>query len=189
MKAGTTPSTIASQYHIPRSTISQIRNVSGLKIETFLVANPHFDTRKTMKSAAYPKLDEALKVFFDQQRSLGKPISGTLLQEKARILHNKLTAQSEGGEADRFALEKDKSKDVKLGEGFLGKFKKRHGIRHMRSVGEKGSADKKSIDSFIQNFQDIILTENLTHDQVYNADETGLCWRAIPTKNSQGLMS
>ena len=28
----------------------------------------------------------------------------------------------------------------------------------------------------------MILTENLTLDQVYNADETGLCWRAIPTK-------
>ena len=143
LKAGTTLSTIASQYRISKSTISQIRNVSGPKIETFLIANPLLDTRKTMKRAAYPELDKALKVFFDQQRSLGKPISGTLLQEKGKIIHNKLTAQSKASKADMFALVKDKSKDVKLNEGFLEKFKKRHGIRHMRSVGEKGSADKK----------------------------------------------
>ena len=42
-----------------------------------------------MKNSAHPTLDKALKIFFDEQRALGKPISGSLLQEKARILHEK----------------------------------------------------------------------------------------------------
>ena len=100
------------------------------------------ELRKTMKSSAYPRLEKALKVFFDEQRTLGKPIFGTLLQEKARILHDKLTIQPDTTETNLFGNVGGKPKDVKLTEGFIQKFKKRHGIRSMRCVGEKGSADK-----------------------------------------------
>ena len=75
----------------------------------------------------------------------------------------------------------EKPKDVKLSEGFIHKFKKRHGIRSLRCLGEKGSADKNSVEPFIRNFLEMMLAENLTRDQIYNADETGLYWRAIPT--------
>ena len=36
------------------------------------------------------ELERALKLSFDQQRALGKPISGPLLQEKANSFHGKL---------------------------------------------------------------------------------------------------
>ena len=32
----------------------------------------------------------------------------------------------------------------------------------------------------------MISTENLTRDHIYNADETGLCWRAIPSRTLAG---
>ena len=76
--------------------------------------------------------------------------------------------------------------NVKLNEGFIGNFKERHGIRHLLCVGERGSADKGAVDSFVQNFQEMILEENLTRDQIYNCDETGLCWQAIPGKTLAG---
>ena len=32
----------------------------------------------------------------------------------------------------------------------------------------------------------MFLKDNITVDQIYNADETGLCWREVPTKTLAG---
>ena len=179
IKAGTPSSVLESQYGIGKSTISEIRHVTGPKIEAFLKANPRMDLRKTMKGAAFPELERALKLFFDQQRALGKPISGPLLQEKANIFQEKLSLKRKSSLDDE-----PMAMNVNLGSGFLHKFKKRHGIRKMTCVGEKGSADKGCVQPFIQYFQEI--TGNYSRDQIYNADETGLCWRSVPTKTLAG---
>ena len=174
LKAGIAPSDIASKFSIARSTISSIKKFSGPKVEAFLLANPHLERRKTLKSGAYPILDKALKVFFDNQRSLGKPIYGTLLQEKAQILHEKLCSRIEAKEPRE------------LSHGLIEKFEQRQGIRSLKCVGEKGSADKSAVEPFIHDFLEMIVRENFTRDQIYNADETGLCWRAIPTRTLVG---
>ena len=49
-------------------------------------------------------------------------------------------------------------------------------------TGESLSGDKMGADSFVREFQDIISSENLTPDQVYNADESGLFYRLLPSK-------
>ena len=72
---------------------------------------------------------QELKIFFGEQRALGKPISGSLLQEKARILPERLTNQSQAREmvvtVDNTL---DSLKYVKMSDGFINKFKERHGI-------------------------------------------------------------
>ena len=132
--------------------------------------------RKTLKSGAYPRLEKALEVFFDNQRSLAKPIFGTLLQERLEILHEKLDTQ--------IAIKTKEPKEQS--HGFIEKFKQRYGIRSLKCVGEKASANKSAVEPFIHDFLEMIARENLTRDQIYNADETALCWRAIPTRTLAG---
>lgn len=48
--------------------------------------------------------------------------------------------------------------------------------------GEKLSADVTEISNFIETLQAKINELGLTPEQVYNADETGLNWRQLPTK-------
>ena len=162
LKAGVAPSAVASKFSISRSTISDIKKFSGPKVEAFLSANPHLEGRKILKSGAYPRLEKALKVFFDNQRSLGKSILGTLLQEKAQILHEKLGTQ--------IAIKTKEPKEIS--HGFIEKFKQRHGIRSLKCVVEKGSVNKSAVEPFIHDFLEMIARENLTRDQIYNADET-----------------
>ena len=59
-----------------------------------------------------------------------------------------------------------------------------------RLLKEKGNISKvttdvvpgvDAADAFSSKFQELMLEERLTRDQVYNTDETGLRWRAIPT--------
>ncbi|GBN22532.1 Jerky -like [Araneus ventricosus] len=74
------------------------------------------------------------------------------------------------------------NKEFQASSGWLEKFKNDHGIRQLSIVGEKLSSDIEAGNSFIAELQDLIVKENLTADQIYNCDETGLCWRALPTK-------
>ena len=71
------------------------------------------------------KLEDAVYVWFTQKRSMGEPISGPLLCEKALQFNEKL-----GG-----------SPDFKASSGWLKNSKSRHGIRELQIEGEKLSGD------------------------------------------------
>ncbi|XP_054707787.1 jerky protein homolog-like [Uloborus diversus] len=92
--------------------------------------------------------------------------SGPMIQEKGLILNSKL-----GG-----------SDDFKASSGWLEKFKIRHGIRQLNIEGEKLSGNVAEVDSFVSKIEDLIRDENLSPDQIYNCDETGLYWKALPEK-------
>ncbi|XP_063775370.1 jerky protein homolog [Pseudophryne corroboree] len=66
--------------------------------------------------------------------------------------------------------------------GWLQKFKKRHGITFLKICGDKASADQEAAEKFIGEFAKITADENITPEQVYNADETSLFWRYCPRK-------
>ena len=183
IKDGIAPSIVATEFGITRSSVSVIKS-SGPKMEAFLLANPRLDFRRTMKSATFPELDKTLKVFFDGQLALGKPISGALLQEKAKIFLENLSPPIQVKTSINLLSLEDMQNNSTLGRGFIHKFKQRHQIRNISCVGEKESANKDSVDPFLQSFN--YLTKDLTRDQIYNVDETGLCWRVIPTKTLAG---
>ena len=109
-------------------------------------------------------MEDALFTWFLQQRRLHVPVSGEMICEKARIFHRQITNSNIGFNASR---------------GWLDKFKKRHGIRRLKMVGEKLSSNEDAIGPFQQEFQKVIREKNLTAEQVYNADESGLYWRLL----------
>lgn len=71
--------------------------------------------RKTMKMAKHSAVDDALYIWSTQKRSQGVPLSGPLLTEKALFFNQKLTEDS----------------TFKASQGWLEKFKHRHGIREL----------------------------------------------------------
>jgi Tc5 transposase DNA-binding domain len=72
--------------------------------------------------------------------------------------------------------------DFQASAGWLQKFKKRFGIRQLTVCGESLSSDLDAVVPFIEKLRKIIQERNLTPDQVYNADESGLFWRVLPSK-------
>lgn len=66
---------------------------------------------------------------------------------------------------------------------FLDKFKFRHGIRQLDITREKLSANFAVVAEFKEQFKFKIQSElKLIREQVYNYDETGLNWKALPQK-------
>lgn len=87
-----------------------------------------------------------------------------MISEKAKFFHESLNIHSE----------------CKYSSGWLEKFKQRHGIRKLKTSGEKECADYESATLFVGELREYIETEHLSLEQVYNADETSLFWKCLP---------
>ncbi len=72
--------------------------------------------------------------------------------------------------------------EFKASNGWLWRFCKRHGIRELSFQGEKLSADEASVGPFQTKLKEFMEQEGLTLEQLYNCDETGLCYRMLPAK-------
>ncbi|KAK8374401.1 hypothetical protein O3P69_015613 [Scylla paramamosain] len=59
-------------------------------------------------------------------------------------------------------------------------FKVHHGIRKLDISGESKSANLPSAEEFVDSFAKIVEEHNLTSEQIYNANETGLFYRCLP---------
>lgn len=111
-------------------------------------------------------------LWFLQKRSEGIPLSGPIVREKAIQFNGKLKGDS----------------SFKASAGWLQKFKSRHDIRELNIEGEKMSAESaETVAEFKTKFEKFISENGFTRDQVYNADETGLNYKALPTKTLASL--
>lgn len=128
------------------------------------------DDRKTLQQPKHEKLDKTLYQWFLLKREEGVPISGPLLIEKARDFSQKLNIATE----------------CKFSDGWLSCFKKRHGIRKLDISGEKKSADNESADEYSAYFENFIKENEISLEHIYNADETGIYFRCLPTSTLAG---
>ena len=60
------------------------------------------------------------------------------------------------------------------------KLKKKYNIKHVMISGESASADQDGANNFVNHIEEI--TEGYQDDEIFNLDETGLFWRALPDK-------
>ncbi|XP_045117287.1 tigger transposable element-derived protein 2-like [Portunus trituberculatus] len=124
------------------------------------------EVRRTLKEGRSSDLDSALIQWFKLLRAGNVPVSGEMIMAQAKIFHAELDLQY----------------DCKYSQGWLQKFKTRHGITLHRICGEKSIADKDAATKFVNEFAQFIAQEKLTPEQVCNADETALYWRRLPGK-------
>ncbi|GFW57037.1 jerky protein homolog-like [Trichonephila clavipes] len=125
------------------------------------------ENRQTAKQSLYDKVDNALHIWFTQERQRGTPLSGPIIQEKA-IQLNKL-------------MNSDASFSASI--GWLDRWKKRLGVRQLTITGEKLSSDFDAAKEYVTTFANLIAEGNYSPQQIYDADETGLNFRALPKKS------
>ena len=122
---------------------------------------------KVMKVGDDEQHDKAVYLWFKQKRMEGVPISGPILCEKAVQLHKKMY-----GEESNFSGS----------TGWQWRYCKRHGIRNLSLEGEKLSANTEASATFITSFTEFVEEHQLTLNQIFNCDETGLNFRLVPNK-------
>ena len=151
---------VAERYEIRKSTISNIKK-NREKILQFQqeMTDMGMKTAKVMKLGDDEQHDKAVYLWFKQKWMEGMLISGPILNEKAKQLHKMMQGN-------------DSSFSGSI--GWQWRFCKRHGIHNISLQGEKLSADPAAVDEFVSSFSALLATHQLSLDQVFNCDKTGL---------------
>ena len=172
IRQGRSQRAVADGFGVAKSTVGDIwKNREKIEIHVSASTNPAFAKKRCIvRDAHFHKLDEACYIWFQQQRAKGAPVSGPLLQEKALQLFPSLYPDE-----DESAF--------KASSGWLHKFCRRHGVRELSLQGEALSADTSAVEPFCQQLKNKIEDEGYSRCQIFNADETGLWWRLMPSKS------
>lgn len=151
---------LVKKYNINDSTLRRIElNAARIRQQS---ERPEIQGLKRLQTPILIGLDTRLYSWFLERQEINEPISDLLLQEKATAINTEL------GGPSSFSASK----------GWIWSFKRRHGIRLLQLRGESVCAS--TIEEFTRSFIRRLKEENIDLENVYNMDETGLMWRAIP---------
>ena len=156
---------IIREYGVAKQTISDIKKCKD-KIRAFGSAvkeNPKSNMRMTFKKGYFENLEKAIVKWYRQEESVGVAVRGYDIQAAAKRLAVQMNVP-----------------DFNASDGWLYRFRRRHGMFQKRKHGESGSANVDDVDPFRTELNRLIKDEGLIQSQVYNFDETGLFWRALP---------
>lgn len=135
------------------------KNRESIKADYEASENPQ---RKRQRFGKAPSVEGALKEWFTMARSKDIPLSSTVLQEKATSLAT--TMQIE---------------DFNPTAGWLYRWKQRNNVGHKKLHEEKKDADSQAAEHWTTRVLPELL-QKYTEDDVYNADEAGIYYRALP---------
>ncbi|XP_046393146.1 jerky protein homolog-like [Ischnura elegans] len=161
---GASAKKLSEMYSVATSTISDIKNSrsSILSYVSTLDSEDGRSSRKAMRAAENKELDDEVFKWFLQQRAFGNPLSNSIICEMAR----------------RFAEQIEGLDSFKASHGWLRNFKARHGIRELELGSEKPPDRPQEDKKFLEKFK--IEAKSYDPEFLYNADETGLIWKALP---------
>ncbi|KAL4091075.1 hypothetical protein QTP88_025816 [Uroleucon formosanum] len=157
---GTSQRKIAEKLCVPKSTVSKLLKEEVILRENF--NSTQTGNQKRKREGKDPEVDEALSEWFSLITSRGVRVSGPMLKCKAEELSRKI------GNNQFIAT-----------DGWLSRWKNRHEIKFKRVHGEKASADESASNDWKVDRLKIILND-FSPDNIFNADETGLYYRATP---------
>ena len=151
---------IAAKFGISQSQVSRIaKNQQEILNKWHTNDNPNRKRQRTGKDA---DVETALKMWFTSSRGRDVPLSGPVLQEKAKDLAKTLNKP-----------------DFKPTSGWFCRWKERNAIVYKRVHGEKKDAYEPAAEQWIR---DVLpeLVKNYKPENIYNCDETGIYYRAMP---------
>ncbi|KFD66309.1 hypothetical protein M514_21596 [Trichuris suis] len=168
LERGKSGVSLSQKYGVNASVISRMkRQKDAILSHARKTKEAGCSNRKMLRTSKFEEMEEALYVWFLQNRTAGNPVSGPSLCEKTLFF------------SARFANDKH----FKASQGWLEKFKKRHGIRCHVVCRGKLSADEGSAESFREELRKFLDEGGHDFDFVCNADETGLNWKALPAQS------
>ena len=150
---------IAAKYGIPHNSLSTI-----IKNRDKVEQHGFEPQRKKQRLPTNVDVDAAVLTWFKQTRAINAPTSGPIIREQAKIIADKLGVTS-----------------FQASNGWLCRFKNRHGIIFKVACGESASVQVTTVDDWKKTALARLLTEYAPQD-VFNADETGLFFRCLPNK-------
>ncbi|KAE9042025.1 hypothetical protein PR003_g6223 [Phytophthora rubi] len=165
MSQGELPAWVAKQYKLrnkpARNAISDIlKNAAKIMSAAYGDDNQRKPTQVTS-----PQLEKRLAAWIMDLESRNICLSRELITMKAQELQPQV--------CDAW--------DLNFSDGWLTAFMRRHKLRHRIRHGEAASADPEAVRIGLQQIQQV--TDMYAPQDIYNMDETGLCYAMAPTRS------
>ncbi len=152
---------LAKKYKISKGAVGNILQRKD-EYEKDFAANTNRESKRKLRNDSGQKLDIAVFAWFNAQRAKNISLSGPPIKEKVRQLSEEL-----GQPVGMF----------KASNGWLEKFVTRHSISSRLVCGESGNVSLETVEEWKARLP--LLLEQYTEEDVYNADETGLFFKAL----------
>ena len=120
-------------------------------------------SRKRKRSSKYSDVIQAVWNWYAMCRNSYIPVSGSMLQEEATLIAEKLEIS-----------------DFVASNGWLEKFKQKYSICNKTVAGEAGDVGKETMECWNQRAREI--KPGWIARDVWNMDETGCFWHGLPEK-------
>ena len=153
---------IASRFHIGKTQATLIAK-NKEDIRRLWQSGVNEQQKRSFCKTEGLNIDKACFEWFVSARNRRIPISGGLVKEKAKEI------------AQKFGYQKFSASD-----GWLQKWRKRNNVSFKCISGEAADVNQETVDAFIEKLPSLLLGYQC--EDVYNADESGLFFRALPDK-------
>lgn len=172
LEKGESRKVLMQEYNVGMSTLYDIKAHKAQLLRFFAnsASSAAAEQRRTLHTPKLEHLDRALYQWFLGKRAEGVPVSGPMLIEKAKDFYEQMQL----------------TEPCVFSGGWLWRFKARHGIKKLDASVEKQAADHRAAEQFCGFFRSLTAEHGLSPEQVYNADETGLFWRCLPSPSLEG---
>ncbi|UYV68894.1 hypothetical protein LAZ67_6001509 [Cordylochernes scorpioides] len=122
------------------------------------------------------KTEKALVIWIEDLTQKRIPLDGHLIKMKALKFYKELK-ESEASTSSR-----ESNPQFSASTGWLTGFIKRHSFHNLKIKGEVASADEEAARKYPEKLAKIIKDGGYCAHQIFNADETGLFWKKMPTR-------
>ena len=154
---------LVKEFNLPQSTVSTILKNKERTISQY--ENNAIPSTKRIKLSTYPLLETAIDSWFKQTMTQSNvAINGPIIQLQA-IKYATFLGYT----------------DFKASNGWITNFKKRNNISYKTISGEAGLVDNAVVERYISTTLPILI-EEFKAENIYNADETALFYKAMPSK-------
>ena len=160
--AGKSQRQLALEFGIGKTQVQSILKRKADILDSY-DDNGNSSRKRSRYANEHEDIDELTWRWFQRVRAMNTPISGPMIQQQALD----------------FAKHVNKP-DFKASNGWLNRFKSRHNIGSAILSGERASVDQDTVDSWRERLPGII--KDFSPKDIYNMDETGLFFRALPDK-------
>ena len=134
-------------------------------------------------------MEKALMIWIEDNTQKRMPLDGNVIRYKAVKIFNHLketrpapALPSQPSTSQQSFEQQTPIREFSGSKGWFENFKKRFSLHNVKLQGETASADEAAAKVFPKELAKIIEEHGYTADQVFNADETGLCWKKMPKR-------
>ncbi|XP_064421091.1 tigger transposable element-derived protein 1-like [Latimeria chalumnae] len=176
---GESAASVGRHYGINESTVWYIRkHEKNIRASVAAGAPQSAKVAFQSRDPNIERMEKALNVWIEDKTQKKAPLSGPVIREKALHIYKNFCEES-GGEGSSSTMPTHK---FQASKGWFENFKKRFNLHNVKLVGEIASADHDAAEKYPPQLKKLIEEKGYRPEQVFNADETGLFWKRMPSR-------